>query len=436
VRHTGFQKYLREAGWIFGAKVLTLGISFLTTLYVARYLGPTNFGQLSYALSFVALFGFLASLGIESILYRDLIRYPDRRNTLLGTAFVIRTVAGICAAVLAASLAFTLVDDDVSSILVLILSGTFILNSFQIILLEFQARTDSKYPSIVAVSIAIVLNILKIVVIASDQGVIYLALILLLESILYASAYLYIYTRKAHGSVFAWRFDAHYASSLLKDSAPVIAFSGFSILYARIDQVFIKHMIDANAVGIYDAAVRVAELWTFIPGMLLAALSPAIVNAKSVSEGLYDIRLGRLAVLLTFITVVIATVVSTLAPWIIHMLYGEAFMGGAGVLRIYIWAFVGTSLGILITQYLVTENLRRILAYIAFAPMLVNIALNIAWIPKYGISGAAYATLISYSLIPFMLLFFRPTRRRLISVYRALVTNDKIRTNDPSRSSG
>lgn len=418
--HVGFRKYLGNAGWLFGTRILTLAISFFATLYIARGLGPESYGQLSYAVSFISLFGFIASLGIDGVLYRDLIRYPKKREALLGTALLIKLVAGAIAAGMAVSISQFLAVDDVSSVLVLVLAVTFILNAFQIIQFEFQARADSKYPSLVAVGIAVILNILKVTVIAAGEGVIYLASILLLESVLYAVMYLWIYASRHKHSLPRWHFDRAYASSLLKDSFPLIALSAFSIIYARIDQVFIRHLIDAHAVGIYDAAVRVAEIWSFIPGLLIAALFPAIVNAKTVSTDIYSRRLGRLAALLLGIAMGTASIVSLSAPLIIGTLYGEAFMAGVPVLRIYVWALIGTSLGVLITQYLVTENLRRILTIVAFVPMLVNIFLNMLWIPKYGIVGAAYATLISYSLMPLMLLVFKQTRMQVGAMIRSL----------------
>jgi len=382
---------------------------------VARGLGPENYGQLSYALSFTALFGIIASLGIDGILYRDLIRFPDRRESILGTALAIRLVTGACTGILAASLGF-LLTDDVSAVVILVLSGTFFLSSFQLLQFEFQARAESKYPSLVAIGIALILNGLKVAVIASDQGVLYLAAVLLLEPILYAGAYLYAYSRFSQASMRRWRFDSQYARSLLLDSTPLIAFSAFSIVYARIDQVLIKHLIDARAVGMYDAAVRIAELWAFIPGLLITSVFPAIINARTVSEKLYNKRLGRLALLLFILAIGVSAVVSFLAPFIMSTLYGAEFLEGIPVLQIYVWAFVGTSLGILVTQYLVAENRRKILTFIALVPMLVNVGLNLAWLPVYGIVGAAYATVISYSLTPLMLLLFKSTRTRLKAI--------------------
>lgn len=419
IKEAGFKKYFKNTSWMLGARILSMGISFIATTYIARNLGPTNFGQLSYALSFISLFGFIASLGIDGILYRDLIKYPDQKEKLLGTAFLIKLCAGFVATTLAISFAFFLAKDDVSRILIFILSGTFTLNAFQIIAFDFNARADSKYPSSVGLFITLLLNILKILIIMTHRGVIYLALTLLLESILYAVLYIIIYEKKTISTIKFWKFDKTYAYSLLRDSSPLIVLSAFSMIYARIDQVFIKHMIDATSVGLYDSAVRIAEVWSFIPGVIIAAIYPAIVNAKKTGEELYNQRLKKLALLLFILAVAIAIPVTLLAPLIIKTLYGNAFLGGITVLKIYVWANVGTFLGILVTQYLMTENFRKILSFAAFVPMVCNVILNILWIPLYGIEGAAYATLISYSIMPLSILLFKQTRRHVFEIYNS-----------------
>ncbi len=414
----GFQRYFKNTTWMFSSRILSMGISFLATIYIARNLGPTNFGQLSYALSFIGLFGFLASLGVDGIVYRDLITSPEKRLTILGTGFVLRFSAGVTTAFLVSLSVFFVGDDDVSKILILILSCTFFVNAFQIIVYDFQSRTESKYTSIISVMVTGILNFLKIIVIITGGGVIYLALVLLLESFLYALLYLYIYHIKTKDKFLLWKFELTYAKQMLKDSFPLIVMSAFATIYARIDQVLIKHIMDSTSVGLYDSAVRLSELWSFIPGIIIAAIYPAIINAKKVSEESYCRRLGYLATFLVSLAILIAIPISLLAKNIMHIIYGPEFLGGVIVLKVYIWASVGTFLGILITQYLVTENMRRVLLFIAFAPMACNVGLNLLWIPTYGIAGAAYATLISYSLAPLCVLLFKEPRKRILSIYK------------------
>jgi O-antigen/teichoic acid export membrane protein len=236
--HAGFQKYFRNTGWMFASRVLCMGISFLTTAFIARKLGPGNFGQLSYAVSFIGIFSILATLGIDGVLYRDLIKNPDKKKEYLGSALTIKLFAGFFTAILVSISAFFFAQDDVSKILILILSGTFVFNAFQIINYEFQARAKSKYPSIISFLVTLILNILKILVIISGKGVIYLAVILLLESILYAIFYWFAYEKKIEGKIFEWKFDKNIAKNLLIDSWPLIFTSAFVLIYSRIDQIY------------------------------------------------------------------------------------------------------------------------------------------------------------------------------------------------------
>jgi O-antigen/teichoic acid export membrane protein len=420
ILESGFKKYFKNTSWMLGAKILSMCVSFLTTIYTARNLGPANFGELSYALSFIGLFGFVASLGIDTILYRDVIKHPEQKKEMFGTAFILKICAGAVAGSIAILIAFLFAKDDVSRTLIYILAGTFVLNAFQIIVFDFQSRADSKYPSIVGFLIALILNLLKVTAITMGKGVIYLACIVVLESLLYAIMYIYIYEKKTNDTIFSWKFDKEYAYKLIKDSLPLIALTAFSMIYSRIDQVFIKHMIDAKAVGLYDSAVRISEVWSFLPAIIVTALYPAIVNAKITSEKTYNKRLAGLAVFLFILAITIAIPITLLSSSIMKTIYGNDFIGGVTVLKIYVWANIGTFLGALTSQYLVTENYGKILSFMALVPMIVNIVLNIIWIPLYGIEGAAYATLISYSLAPLSILVFKEMRKKITEVYLSL----------------
>jgi len=68
-------------------RVLRMAVALFVGVYVARYLGPIQFGQLSYAISFAGLFSALAMLGLDGIVIRELVKDESRRDELLGTAF-------------------------------------------------------------------------------------------------------------------------------------------------------------------------------------------------------------------------------------------------------------------------------------------------------------------------------------------------------------
>ena len=191
------------------------------------------------------------------------------------------------------------------------------------------------------------------------------------------------------------RFNKLTAVSLLKDSWPLI-FSGMVIaVYMRIDQVMIKEMMNSEAVGQYAAAVRISEAWYFIPMVIASSLFPAIVNAKKQSEELYYARLQKLYDLMVWMAIAIALPMTFLSDWVVNLLYGSQYNQSGSVLMIHIWAGVFVFLGVAFSKYLTIENLTKKMFYRTFLGAILNIILNYFLIPKYGIKGAAVATLLS-----------------------------------------
>jgi PST family polysaccharide transporter len=84
-----------NAAWLVAERFMRLVLGVFVGAWVARYLGPSQFGQLSYVLAFLAFFQAVAGLGIDSIIVRDLARNPEIAGEILGSTIVMRTVAGL-----------------------------------------------------------------------------------------------------------------------------------------------------------------------------------------------------------------------------------------------------------------------------------------------------------------------------------------------------
>jgi len=211
------------------------------------------------------------------------------------------------------------------------------------------------------------------------------------------------------------------AKKLLKDAWPLI-FAGMVVsVYMKIDQIMIKEMLNAKAVGIYAAAVKLCEAWYFIPAAVMASLFPAVIEARKKSESLYEDRIQKLYDLMVWGTILIALPIALLADWLTMTLYGEVFFDAANVLRIYIWSSLFVSLGIASSKWLVAENLQRYSFYFTSLGAIINILCNLLMIPIYGIKGAAFATIISYSVASYFCLgFFKKTRKNFLTATNSL----------------
>jgi len=417
IKTPGFQKYFKNTGWLFSAKIISLVLSFFVVAMVARYLGPTNYGTLSYAISFVGIFSFLANIGIDSVLQRDLVKYPNRESELLGTSITMRILASIIATTIVIATTFISGEEVINRNIIIIIAISFIFQSFSLVNYSFLTRVESKYTSIGTIAVAIILSILKIAIILTGKGLYYFAAIYTLEPILYAVVFIYFFKR-FYGSPFKWRFDMSLAKEMLREALPLMVANVFILIYSRIDQVMLKHFIDVKAVGLYDAAVRLSELWYFIPSIIVTSLAPAIINAKdNEDKTMYAKRLLRLTFFLVIFSTVVALVVSLFAKLIMGIVFGQAFITGYTALQLYVWSGVGISVGLILNQFLVTEKMTYAVLYISIIGMALNVALNLVLIPRYGINGSALATLISYIVGPLSVLTLPKARKSLILLF-------------------
>lgn len=412
-QHAGFQKYFRNTGWMFSTRIITMLLGFGVTAIVARHLGPLNYGSLSYALSFVGLFSFIANLGIDNVLYRDLIKYPDREHSIVGTALILKIISGIITTGIIILTLFIIPEEPALRLLIVIASVSYIFQAFNVINYTFQARVHAKYTSIISLFVVIILSVIKISIVYWGKGMFYFGIAYTIEPFLYGLFYI-LYYKKLYGNPFDWHFKGDIAWEILRESLPLIVSSVFVIIYSRIDQIMIRYMIDITSVGLYDAAVRLSEVWYFLPGIIVSSVYPSIVNAHGTDEKIYARRLMYLTLFLIAISAGIGLFVTVFAKWIMLIAFGNKFIGGYSSLQFYVWSGIGISIGTVLNQYLITEKLTSHLLYISIIGMLLNVALNLLLIPQYGISGSAFATLISYILGPLSIICFPKVRRRIL----------------------
>ena len=423
---TGFKKYFINTGWLFFERIVGMAITFFVGVYVARYLGPANFGLLSYAASFVGLFATISTLGLGNIVVRELVKDEKRRNELLGTTFLLKIIGSIFVLIIIVIAVRFTTNDSFTNILIFIIAIGTIFQSFNVINFYFQSKVLSKYTVFAQVFTAILCAIIKLLLIYFNMGLIYFAMVTLLQSIILASGLIAMYI-KQKSSLFNWSINFGLAKNLLKDSWPLML-SGIAIsIYMKIDQVMIKNMLDAKAVGNYAVAVRISEVWYFVPMAITNSVFPAIINAKKISEKLYYQRLQKLYDLMTWLAISIALPIMLLSNNIIHLLFGIQYQEAAGVLQIYIWATVFVFLGVVTGKYLVVENYTKISFFRTLTGGVINIILNIFLIPKYGIKGAAVATVFSQFIVAFLIVLIPKTRFNFVLMVKSFLLISSIK---------
>jgi O-antigen/teichoic acid export membrane protein len=386
---------------MFCEQILRIIAGLFVGIWVARYLGPGQFGVFSYALAFTAIFGSIAKLGLDGIVVRDLVNEPEKRDVYLGTAFWLKLVgAFITLGVVAFATLFTS-NDLTTNLYIFIIASGMIFQSFEVIDFYFQSKVLSRFVSLCKMTQLLLSSLLKVYFVLTGADLFWFVAVSLVDQATLAVTLYIAYRYQKIGSFYRY-FDLMTAKILLKDSWPLILSGLVVMIYMRIDQVMIKEMLGEREVGLYSAAVRLSEAWYIVPMIITSSLFPSIVSAKKVSEELYYERLQRLYTFMVWMAIGIALPMTFLSDWIVTLLYGNAYREAGQVLLIHIWAGVFVSLGVASGKWFLSENLQSLAFYRTFSGAIINIILNFVLIPIYGLIGAAIATVIAQTMAAFV----------------------------------
>ncbi|MHB1179431.1 MAG: flippase [Daejeonella sp.] len=415
-----FQKYFKNTGWLMFGKVMSLVVG----IFIAKFLGPHDFGDLSFASSFTAIIFAVGTLGLDSFIIREMLDDPGKKNEILGTSFWMRV--GISVILVPASVLiyifFRSFSDQPGTELTLVVTfcaSALFFKAFNIIDSYFQSQVKSKYVVQVQNMCLIISSLIKIGFVLLKLPLVYFALALVIDGILLAAGLVIIYHRQ-NLKIRNWTFNSIRAKTLLSQSWPLILSAVMITLYMQIDILMLKYFGGSTQAGIYTAAAKISEAWYFIPTAIVTSVFPAIIHARKTDPGRYQKRLQNLYDLLVVISLPVALVVSLGADAFINLLYGNTFAGAGIILSVHIWSGIFVFLGSASSQYLLAEGFTRISFYRTATGAIVNILLNLWLIPLYGGVGASVATLIAYFVATFSILFYSKTRQQGIMVLRSL----------------
>ncbi|MEG4506922.1 flippase [Microcoleus sp. F6_B4] len=399
------RQVLSNIAWLFTDQILQMGLGLFVGLWVARYLGPTEFGLLNYAIAFVSLFSSVATMGLGTLVVRNIARDPECKNETLGTAFGLQFTGGCITLVLTVTvIALLKPNDTLTRWLVGIIAAGTIFNAFEAINFWFQSQIQSKYTVLAKNSVCFLVAAVRIGLVTIKAPLLAFAWVRLAEVALVGIAYVYFY-KLTGNKIKDWHFSWERCKELLSESWPIIL-SGLAVyVYSKTDQIMLGAMNKNAELGYYAAAVKVSEICDFLPMIVSSSIFPKLANLRKTNYEEYLNKFQIYSDIMIFLWLAVAIPISLLSPWIVHLLYGEKYAKSAAVLALYVWAQFGSNFGVARSTYLNIEGQLRYGLYLTVVGSIFNVALNFFLIPKYGAFGATAATLITYFYVIILLNF-------------------------------
>lgn len=425
--HQGFKRYGASAFWLTSEKIIRMAIGLLVGVWVARYLGPEQFGILSYVMAFVGMFAPMGKLGLDGIVSRNIAREEENVTELLSNSAVLKLLGSVLLLITTTFCMTMTKAEPEYALATLLLSAVFVVKSLEVIEFYFRARVRSHTIAIANLVGVLSAAVIKIFFILNELSLVYFALANLLDALI-SVAIILIFFNKETAKLSIKKVNIKKGYILIGESWPLIFSGFFAVVYLNIDQIMIEEMLNSYHVGQYSAAVRISSAWYFIPMTIGWAIQAAVVNAKKKNETVYHERMQSLFTLMVLAAYVVILPVTFFANEIIDLLYGQEYSDSAIILSLHIWASLFVFVGSIRGLWIMNESHLKFDLLSNLGSAILNVILNYFLIPEFGIVGAAWATLISYS---FTYLFsgflFAPTRKIAIMQLKSIFLLDAVR---------
>lgn len=413
-------RVILNSGWLIGERIVRMGLAFLVTIWVIRYLGADNYGVLAYALSLTLIVDVIATFGMRSTVVRELVNEPEHEGEIIGSTLGFKMLTAFVSVAVLIGLGWVTARDSEAFPILVVLSLSLPFSALSALDLTFQASLQSQY-AVAARTIGLVVALaVRVVLLLAGASLFAFAIASAFELAAVGLAFAGIYWWK-RASLWSLRFSPRLALRLMSMSWPFLLSALAASIYLKVDQVMLHAFSTSREVGQYAAAARISEIWYFIPIAAASSLLPMLVLHRREDPEAYRSNLQRAFDLNAWMAISLSLSITILAVPGIALLYGADYAESADILRIHTWAapfiFMGTVLG----RALIAEDRRTFEISRHTGGALLNIALNLILIPRFGGIGAAVATVASYAFASYVACaLYGPARVHLRQMTRAL----------------
>ena len=407
-------KIAKNASWLIFGQIAQMMISFIVGVLTARYLGPARYGLISYGTAYTAFFSSLCTLGINSVIVKELVNNREKEGMVMGTALVLKALASLFSCFTIAAIVSIMDKNDSMVILITIIcSISLFINVLDTFKYWFQSYLKSKFPAILGIIAYAITAAYKVILIITKQNVVWFAFSLSIDYLCIGVGLFFIYKKQGGQRL---KFSWLYAKQILKKSMHFVLPSLMVAIYAQTDKIMLKKMLGETEVAFYSIAVTLSSMWCFVLQAVIDSLYPSIMEAhKEGNRESYLQKNKLLYAIVFYMSIGVAILYCIFAKPMVRILYGTEYLPVVAPLRIVTWYTTFSYFGVARNAWIVCENKQRYLLALYLSAAVANICLNCLLIPRFGSIGAAYSSLLSQIVssivVPMFMKEFRPNVR-------------------------
>lgn len=412
-------KFIENTFWLLFSQFFYLGISFIVSIYAARLLGPEQIGIIDYSNNYITMLIVIASLGIDSIVIKDLVNKKDKTGDILGSAFLIKFIASSISLILFDLFIYLVARGNTILILIaFIQSFLLIFKLYSVFDLYYQSILESRKIVQVRCITTTLFSIIKMLILFYSPNLIIYVCFTVLEH-LACLVLVYIAFKKTNIKL---SVSFNTSKSLLQRGYHFILSDLLVMIYTRMDKIMLGAIKGTAQLGVYSVAALLSDLWTLLPNALISSARPKILEYKNIDQKLYEKSLKKLYAAIFYIGLIISLIVYFLSNQIITLLYGKEYIEASIPMIILSFSSIFAILGSARSIWLVSEDLQQYTKYYILMGAVLNLILNLILIVPFGMKGIAFSTLVSQIVVAIIgPAFIKKTRYSTVLMIEAIL---------------
>lgn len=395
---------IHNFGWLLFERFVRLGLGIFIGAWVARYLGPADYGTLNYFITYVAVFGCVVNFGLDAIIVRECALNPKNAIKIINNSLIIRAGIGLICW-LSANILLVITTSNIDQVIVgSILSFTLLIQPAETFDLWFQSRGQNKKSVNSKLTAFILASVLKVIFILESKDIFYFCLAAVLESALTSIIMLKSYI--TNGGKIEFKIDKTLLINNIKESIPFLISNLAILLYMRVDLFFIKEYLGSEGVGKYSVGIIFSQFWYFIPVIISTAISPKLVELKNNNVNKYNQTIRIVFLLFLLMGMIVSFINVAMANFIISLIYGDQYLEAIKVLKIHSITNIFVFMGVAQNIWLINEKKGYINSFKTIIGLIIAALGNWYFIPIFGLVGAACTAVITYFITAFLINYF------------------------------
>ena len=396
----------KNASWIIVCKVFQSLCSILITIISARFLGPSNYGVISYATSLAAFILPIALLGLNNVQVQAYVNHDKSdEGKILGTSVFLSFLSSIiCILGIFVFTSIVNYGDSVTIIVCLLYSLILLFQSTELVTYWYQSKLLSKYTALVSFVCYLLVSSYKLLLLIFHAPIFWLAISNAIDYFLISVVLIVIFKIKTKSRI---SIDFGIGKELIKASKHYIIPNMMIAIFSQTDHILLKNMIGNEENGFYTAALTCSTSFSFIFVAFIDSFRPSIfLHKKNHTEDEYQKMVSTLYSIIILFGLLIGITECVFSKYIIRLLFGEQYSNSTIMLFALAWFPLFSYMGTVRDVWCLAEGKHTKLWIVYAFGVILNVSLDVLLIPIWGGFGAALASVFTQFLINFVCTIF------------------------------